>query len=105
MKQPKSEERLNFRVGRFECLDPSSPNKNFVATLFNSPICKSVGTSPKVRAEGASETSTSSRVKTNLSTMDFYADLCFPRPGESFSVQKSCLRKKGKILRIILAEK
>ena len=36
--------------------------------------------------------------------MDFYADLCFPRPGESFSVYKLCLRKKGKILRIILAE-
>ena len=37
--------------------------------------------------------------------MDFYADFCFPRPGESFSVYKLCLRKKGKILRIILAEK
>ena len=38
------------------------------------------------QSEGASETSISSRVKTNLSTMDFYADLCFPRPGELFSV-------------------
>ena len=38
------------------------------------------------RSEGASETSISSRVKTNLSTIDFYADVCFPRPGESFSV-------------------
>ena len=32
-------------------------------------------------------TSILSRVKTNLSTMDFYADLCFPRPGEPFSVE------------------
>ena len=38
------------------------------------------------QSEGASETSVSSGVKTNLSTMDFYADLCFPRPGESFSI-------------------
>ena len=39
------------------------------------------------QSEGASETSISSRVKTNLSsTMDFYADLCFPSPGESSSV-------------------
>ena len=38
-------------------------------------------------------------------TMDFYADLCFPRPGESFSVYKLCLRMKGNILRIILTEK
>ena len=38
------------------------------------------------QSEGASETLISSRVKTNLSTMDFYADLYFPRPGESFSV-------------------
>ena len=40
------------------------------------------------KSEGASETSISSRVKTNLSMMNFYADLCFPRPGESFSVYK-----------------
>ena len=39
-----------------------------------------------IQSEGASETSILSRVKTNLSTMDFYAYLCFPRPGESFSV-------------------
>ena len=57
------------------------------------------------QSEGASETSISSRVKTNLSTMDFYADLYFPRVGESFSVYKLCLRKKGKILMIILTEK
>ena len=38
------------------------------------------------QSEGVSETSISSRVKTNLSTMGFYADLCFPRPGKSFSV-------------------
>ena len=37
--------------------------------------------------------------------MDFYADLCFPRPGESFSVYKLCSRKEGKILKITLAEK
>ena len=37
-------------------------------------------------SEGASESSISSRVKTNLSTINFYADLYFPRPGESFSV-------------------
>ena len=41
-----------------------------------------------IQSEGASETSISSRVKTNLSTMNFYADLCLPRPGESFSVHK-----------------
>ena len=35
------------------------------------------------QSEGASETSISSRVKTNLSTMDFYADLCFRRPEAS----------------------
>ena len=38
------------------------------------------------QSERASETSISSRAKTNLSTMDLYADLSFPRPGESFSV-------------------
>ena len=57
------------------------------------------------QSEGASETSISSRVKTNLSTMDFYADLCFPRPGEIGFRIKICLRKKGNILRIILTEK
>ena len=55
--------------------------------------------------KGASATSISSRVKRNLSMMDVYADLCFPRRRESFSVYKLCFRKKGKILRIILAEK
>ena len=25
--------------------------------------------------------------------MDFYADLCFPRPGESFSEYKMCLTR------------
>ena len=38
------------------------------------------------QSEGVSETSASSRAKTNLSTIDFYADLCFARPGETFSV-------------------
>ena len=38
------------------------------------------------QSEGASETSISSLVKANLSTMDFYTDLCFARPSESFSV-------------------
>ena len=38
------------------------------------------------QSEGTSETSISSRLKTNLSTMDFYADLCLPRLSESFSV-------------------
>ena len=56
-----------------------------------------VGTSWRrnvTQSEEASETSISSRVKTNLSTMDFYLYLCFPCPGESFSVLKLCLRKK-----------
>ena len=57
------------------------------------------------QSEGFSETSISSRVKTTLSAMDFYADLCFPRPGESFSVYRLCLREKGIILRITFAEK
>ena len=43
--------------------------------------------------------------KTNSSGIQFCADLCSPPPGESFSVYKSCLGKKGKILIIILAEK
>ena len=38
------------------------------------------------QSEGASGTSISSRFKTNLTTLDFYAELYFLRPGESFSV-------------------
>ena len=37
--------------------------------------------------------------------MDLNADLSFPRPGESFSVDTLCLRKKGNIFKMILAEK
>ena len=36
------------------------------------------------KGEGASETSIPSRAKTNPSMIYFYADLCSPRPGESF---------------------
>ena len=43
--------------------------------------------------------------KTNPSRKNFYADLHPPRLGESFSVLKLRLRKKGRILIIILAEK
>ena len=46
------------------------------------------------QSERDSESLISFRVKTNLSTMDFYEDLCFPRPGESSSVYKLHLRKK-----------
>ena len=53
------------------------------------------------KSEGASKTSSSSRAKTNSSRKHFYADLQPPRLGESFSVLKLRLRKKGKILRII----
>ena len=38
------------------------------------------------KSEGASKTSTLSRAKTNPSRKHFYADLCHPRLGESFSV-------------------
>ena len=57
------------------------------------------------QSEGASETSISSRVKTNplqwISTL-----ICaFLVRVNRFPYKRLCLRKKGKILRIILAEK
>ena len=57
------------------------------------------------KSEEASETSISSRAKTNPSRKYFFADMYRPRPDESFSVQRLRLRKKGKNLKIILAEK
>ena len=57
------------------------------------------------KSEGASKTSTSSPAKTNPSRKHFYADLCLPRLGESFSVWKLRVRKKVKILRKKLSEK
>ena len=49
------------------------------------------------KSEGAtaSETSISPRAKTNPSTIYFYADLCLPCPGESFSAHKIMFKKGG----------
>ena len=46
------------------------------------------------QSERASEKLISSRVKTHLSTMDFYADLCFHHTGESFSVYLNIVFEK-----------
>ena len=74
------------RTSYFFGMSETILSENQLGSYYLLPFTVGQGRRNVTQSEGASKTSIPSRVKTNLSTMDFYADLCFPRPGESFSV-------------------